>query len=217
MLRMWYNIDSGRVALMGKYIPHKESYNMETNEYNELFEEAVEAVKEAQRDIMLDEWVEKLGETKTADDVVNVLYDYFVEEDDEWVKAVEELDDWNGVLDGSRCYDMCELDELFGDMSISDFLDRMDDYFSTRDEYFYVDDCGKICTTDYKEDVYNGYLERWIVGQLLDEFENVSRWYIGLFVTACAKVYALYQADENRGRACVACFLSMTDTEGSED
>lgn len=89
---------------------------------------------------------------------------------------LEELNDgdilqiWNGIAsyDGSvdELYDMYLLDEFFGDMKVSEFLDKLDSDFSHHDDYFY-DSIWGICSTSDIYDIVD-------LGELADIIED--RW-----------------------------------------
>lgn len=84
--------------------------------------------------------------------------------DDLFVACVNELDSWNGFADGFRAYDMSELDDLFGSMKVSEFLDILADSFNHRDNYFY-DSIYGIDSCDYIEELYRDNVDD---GELLD-------------------------------------------------
>lgn len=71
------------------------------------------------------------------------------ENDNLFVGMVESLDSENGYADGFRCYNMeYELDELCGDMTLSDFLDQITKDFNHNDEWFYWSIYGLESTND---------------------------------------------------------------------
>ena len=93
--------------------------------------------------------------------------------DDLFCEMIDELDSWNGYADGFRCYEMWELDELFCDMKVSDFLSKLGD-FNYRDNYFYCSIYG-IESTDDKVQLYRDNVD---TGCLLDDImENKSHLY----------------------------------------
>lgn len=101
-----------------------------------------------------------------------------LENDDElFVRCVEELDNYSGFADGFRCYPMDEIDDYFYGVSIGDFLDKITDDFNHRDNYF-VDTIYGLESTDYPEDVYrDNTSEDEVLDELIDEFPNVNvRW-----------------------------------------
>ena len=78
---------------------------------------------------------------------------------------VEELDSWNGYADGYRCYEMSEIDELFCDVKVSDFLEKLAPGFSHQDAFFY-DSIYGLDSTDDKADLYRSNVYE---SELLDE------------------------------------------------
>lgn len=82
-------------------------------------------------------------------------------DDDLFVEMVNELDSWNGYADGFRCYPMWELDELFGDCKVSDFLDKITSSFDHNDEYMidtiYGLDSTNDCASVYRNNIDEDY------------------------------------------------------------
>ena len=68
---------------------------------------------------------------------------------DLFCEMVRELDSYSGFAEGFRCYPMEEIDELFCDVKIGDFLDMLDGDFNYFTETIYG-----IGSTDYEEDFY---------------------------------------------------------------
>lgn len=82
-----------------------------------------------------------------------------------FVEMVNELDAWNGFADGFRAYPMYELDDLFCDCKVSDFLNKLADGFDLHDEYM-VDTIYGLDSTDDVETLYRDNVDS---GELLDE------------------------------------------------
>lgn len=57
-------------------------------------------------------------------------------DDELYVDMVNELDGWNGFADGFRAFPMYEIDDLFCDTKVSDFLDMLGRDFNHNDTYF---------------------------------------------------------------------------------
>lgn len=107
------------------------------------------------------------------EEMINQAIDMLNNDDDLFCSMVDEMDSWNGYADGFRCYDMCELDDLFCDMKVSDFLSKLGD-FNYRDDYFYCSIYG-IESTDDKESLYRSNVD---TGELLDNIiENANNLY----------------------------------------
>ena len=56
------------------------------------------------------------------EEMMNKAVEMLKENDELFVDMVNELDSWNGFADGYRGFPMDELDELFGQMKLTDFL-----------------------------------------------------------------------------------------------
>lgn len=96
------------------------------------------------------------------------------EDDDLFVEMVNELDSWNGFADGFRAYPMYELDELFGDCKVSEFLDKLASGFNHNDDYM-ID---TIWGLDSTNDVAALYRNNVDAGELLDNIiENANHLY----------------------------------------
>ena len=59
---------------------------------------------------------------KTYEDLMNEAKQALIDNDSLFVACIDELDSWNGYADGFRCFDMCELNELFCDTKVGDFF-----------------------------------------------------------------------------------------------
>lgn len=82
--------------------------------------------------------------------------------DDLLVEIVNEMDSWNGYADGYRAFPMYELDELFCDCKVSEFLDKLAPDFDLHDEYMIDTIYGLSSTSDivtlYRDNVDEGCL-----------------------------------------------------------
>ena len=95
-------------------------------------------------------------------------------EDDEdvFVEACEELDNWDGFLGDSRCMEMDMIDEFFE--KPSDLLDKMDN-FNYDNEYFYFSAYGYVNTTDDKYSVYSDdFSADDVLDALIDNYNHVD-------------------------------------------
>lgn len=116
-----------------------------------------------------------------------------LKEDDEiFVRCVDELDSWSGYADGFRCYEMCELDDLHCGMSLHDFLEKLTDDFKINDEYFYYSIYGLESTNDkialYRDNVWESDLLEilidlythldleWIDSEFAELIESISEY-----------------------------------------
>lgn len=104
-------------------------------------------------------------------ELINKATQELKDNNDLFVKCVDELDSWNGYADGFRAYDMSELDDLHYGISLHDFLDRITSDFNIRDNYFYYSIYG-LESCDYKDELYRDNVDE---GELLDALiENYS-------------------------------------------
>lgn len=74
-------------------------------------------------------------------------------DDDLLIEVVNELDNINGFADGFRGFQMGELEEMYGEMRLTDFLSKVTKEFNVNDDYFYETIYG-IESTDDLADVY---------------------------------------------------------------
>jgi len=102
--------------------------------------------------------------TKGPEEIIEEIIDWFRDNDDDFISAIEELDGWNGYLNDDRIYDMWELDDMIGDLKFSEALEKIDTSdFNLCDDYFYYSIYG-IRSTDYKD--YSDYLDEYFVEAL---------------------------------------------------
>ena len=91
------------------------------------------------------------------------IIEYFDEHEDEFVKAVEELDDIIGILKDDRCYDMRLLghdeDEIVEENGEKKFAP-----FNTARKYFYCGATSGLISTDRKE--YGDYLNDFTIARM---------------------------------------------------
>lgn len=90
-------------------------------------------------------------------------------DDDLFCDMVEELDDWNGYADGFRCYQMWQLDELFYDCKVSEFLDKLTSDFSLSDEYI-INTIYGLSSTNNRTTVYRDNVDE---EELLDKVTDL--------------------------------------------
>lgn len=93
------------------------------------------------------------------------------EDEDAFVEACEELDNWDGFLGDSRCESMDMIDEFFN--KPSELLDQMND-FNPTDSYFYFTVYG-VSTTDDKHEVYSDdFSADDVLDELIDNYNHVD-------------------------------------------
>ena len=112
------------------------------------------------------------------------LIDYFKENEDAFIEAIEELDSYNGYLGDDRYYEMEYLNEFYFDTEPLDILYRAfyghDEDTSTEDrhtefnpnrEYFRYNGYGNLVSTDYKD--YSDRLDDWFIQNLKDNYMHL--------------------------------------------
>ena len=110
---------------------------------------------------------------KTIENLKEEALEMLLNDDDLFCSMVDELDSWNGYADGFRCYEMSELDELFCDVKVSDFLDKLAAGFCHTDDYFY-DSIYGIDSTDDKTDLYRcNVSETDLLDEIIDKANHL--------------------------------------------
>lgn len=102
---------------------------------------------------------------KTYQQLISEALEILNNDDEIFCDMVNELDSWNGYADGFRCYYMEDLDELFCDCKVSEFLDKIGRNFNHNDRFF-VDTIYGLESTDSMADTYRDNVD---TGELLDE------------------------------------------------
>ena len=82
-----------------------------------------------------------------------------------FVDMINELDSYNSFADGFRAYPMWEIDDMFYDCKVSEFLDKLSSDFNKNDDYF-IDSCYGLSSTD---NIENHYRDNVSEDELLDE------------------------------------------------
>ena len=104
----------------------------------------------------------KEEETMTYTEMITKAIEVLKDNDEIFVDMVNELDSWNGYADGFRGYPMWEIDDIFCDTKVSDFLDKLAPGFCHTDEYFVdtiygIDSCDDLAAY-YRDNVDEGDL-----------------------------------------------------------
>ena len=103
--------------------------------------------------------------------VYDKALDILKDDEDAFVEACEELDNWDGFLGDSRCESMDMIDEFFN--KPSELLDQMND-FNPTDSYFYFTVYG-VSTTDDKHEVYSDdFSADDVLDELIDNYNHVD-------------------------------------------
>jgi hypothetical protein len=104
--------------------------------------------------------------------VYDKAIDILESDEDAFVEACEELDNWNGFLGDIRCMEMDMIDDYFD--KPSDLLEKMDD-FNYDNEYFYFSAYGYVNTTDDKHGVYSDdFSADDVLDELIDNYNHVD-------------------------------------------
>lgn len=101
---------------------------------------------------------------KTYEELKNEAIEALKNDDDLFVDMVNELDNWNGYADGFRAFPMYELDDLFCDCKVSEFLGKITSDFNLQDDYI-VDTIYGLDSTD---DIAGHYRDNVDEDDLLD-------------------------------------------------
>lgn len=96
-----------------------------------------------------------------------------LEEDDVFVEAVKELSSWDGFVE-EECFPMDELDELYGHMSLGDFLNHITSDFNHNDNYFYETIYGLGSCDDEADHYRDCVTNEEVLDKLIDEYNHVS-------------------------------------------
>ena len=120
--------------------------------------------------------------TRTREDIIKSIIEYFKENEDIFNECMEELDSYNGYLGDDRYYEMYMLDEFYHDTKPTELLERVfygyDEDTSTEDnhtefnpnrEYFRYNGYGNLVSADYKD--YSCYLDHYMV-EAMEENKN---------------------------------------------
>lgn len=109
---------------------------------------------------------------RTLEEMRNKAIETLESNDELFVDMVNELDSWNGYADGFRAFPMYELNDIFCDIKLTDFLNMIDEEnFDLHDDYF-IDTIWGIRSTD---DIIGHYKDNVWTDELLDNIiDNVN-------------------------------------------
>ena len=115
---------------------------------------------------------------------IEMIINYFQENEEEFNTLIEELDSYNGYLGDDRYYNMEDLDEFYSGVEASEVLRRAfyghyaetwhtdshgeKEYgaFNPNRDYFYYNGYGNLVSADYKD--YSDKLDEWFVNEIID-------------------------------------------------
>jgi hypothetical protein len=127
--------------------------------------------------------------TKTKEEVIESIIEYFRENESLFNDCMEELDGYNGYLGDGCYYPMEELDEIYREVEPSELLRRAfygydedswttdssgnKEYgaFNPNRDYFTFNGYGNLVSTDYKD--YSSYLDHYAVESMVENRRDI--------------------------------------------
>jgi hypothetical protein len=123
--------------------------------------------------------------TRTREDIIKSIIEYFKENEEIFNECMEELDSYNGYLGDDRYYEMYMLDKFYHDTKPTELLERVfygyDEDTSTEDnhtefnpnrEYFRYNGYGNLVSADYKD--YSAHLDHWAIENMEENRTEVD-------------------------------------------
>lgn len=112
---------------------------------------------------------------KTIEELKREAVEMLKNDDDLFCDMVNELDSWNGFADGFRAFPMWEIDDLFCNCKVSDFLSKLTSSFNHTDQYL----CDTVYGLDSCDDCAEWYRGNIDEEEVLEEvLENENNLYI---------------------------------------
>ncbi len=113
-------------------------------------------------------------------EVISKILAFFEENSDVFAECIEELDSWNGYLDGERREFMEDLDIYFEGSKPLDVLFRAyyggdgdgNEEFNPNSTYFYFNGYGNLISTNYKD--YSDYLSEYTIVDFLENRAHID-------------------------------------------
>lgn len=112
------------------------------------------------------------------------LLEYFKENEDAFVEAIEQLDSYNGYLGDDRYYEMEFLNEFYAETEPLEILyrafygydadtstDEHSTEFNPNRAYFRYNGYGNLVSTDHKD--YSDQLDDWFIQNLKENYEQL--------------------------------------------
>lgn len=96
-----------------------------------------------------------------------------LEEDDVFVEAVKELCSWDSFVE-EECFPMDELEELYGHMSVGEFLDHITSDFDHNDNFFFETIYGLESCDDEADHYRDCVTNEEVLDNLIDNYNHVS-------------------------------------------
>lgn len=120
--------------------------------------------------------------TRTTEEVINEIIDFFKENPITFNNCIEELDDYNGYLGDRRYFEMEDINEFFADSEPTDILyrtyyggdedsaiitedgtKRYGEFNPTRD-FYYFNGYGNLISSDFKN--YEEFIEPYTIEEM---------------------------------------------------
>ena len=126
------------------------------------------------------------------------MIDYWKSHNDSFSNVCEDLDSYDGFLDGNRIYPMDELDDLLYDKKPSEVLQMVDtDNFNYNDDFFYYDEIYGIRSVNEK-DYYNYVDYSDVFEKLINDYNQIfTRKYGHTYYELFEDVYDITKWDED--------------------
>lgn len=99
-------------------------------------------------------------------ELISKLIEEKLDNDDIFEEVAIEMDDYEGYLNDSRCFPMCELDEILGEKKPSEVVEMLTSDFDSNDDYFYFSIYGLESTDDpvsiYRDEIDYSDMVDWL-------------------------------------------------------
>ena len=107
----------------------------------------------------------------TYEELLDKMYDYFTENQEEFAGVLCDMDSWNGYLNGERWEPMEFFDDLHCGLKPLEIAERLDNAnFCTGHDYFRYDGLGRLESSDTMD--YDDYLYRSNMEDIVEYYEN---------------------------------------------
>ena len=99
-----------------------------------------------------------------------------LDDDELFVKCVDECIRWDGTYQDDEVFDMDELDEMFYGVSLHDFLNQVDFHdFDLSKDFWMYDRNGNVITVDSKIDVYRDITDNEeLLDNLIEKYSHLD-------------------------------------------
>lgn len=134
----------------------------------------------------------------SKDELRRELIEYLQQDEDIFYDILEELDSWDGYLNGDRWYSMYELDEFLYGKTPLEVLNCVSSDFNVNDEYF-RDGIYGLESSDCID--YSDYDIEDAVDALIDEYPHITMndGTVETAIEALINDYKFYEVDDEYG------------------